>query len=126
MSARLAAGWALSRDQSVSVVPMIQCRPHGMMNSTLFGVRMMIPVLDWMRSRGTTRCTPLEARMLITPRPPTMACTSSVHTPVALTTCWARISRCRPLSRSTARTPVTRSPSRRNPVTWVREAICAP
>ena len=48
------------------------------------GVRMMMPVRDWIRSRGTTRCTPLEARTLITPRPPTMACTSSVHTPVAL------------------------------------------
>ena len=29
MSFRLAAGCALSSDQSVSVVPMIQCRPHG-------------------------------------------------------------------------------------------------
>ena len=26
------------------------------------------------------------------PRPPTIAWISSVHTPVALTTCWARIS----------------------------------
>ena len=51
---------------------------------------------------------------------------SSVHTPVALTTCWARISSSVPVSRSTARTPVTRSPSRRNPVTWVREATLAP
>ena len=126
MSARLAAGWALSRVHSVSVVPTIQCRPHGMMNSTLDGVRMMMPVRDWIRSRGTTRCTPLDARMLITPRPPTMAWMSSVHTPVALTTCCARICSCWPVSRSTARTPVTRSPSRRNPVTWVRDAIWAP
>ena len=44
MSARLAAGWALSRSQSVSVVPMIQCRPHGMTNSTLFSVRRISPV----------------------------------------------------------------------------------
>ena len=29
-----AAGCALSRSQSVSVVPMIQCRPHGITNST--------------------------------------------------------------------------------------------
>ncbi len=29
MSDRLAAGWARSRSQSVSVVPMIQCRPQG-------------------------------------------------------------------------------------------------
>jgi hypothetical protein len=28
----------------VSVVPTIQCRPHGMMNSTLVAVRKMMPV----------------------------------------------------------------------------------
>src|ERR1700745_3327279 len=55
---------------------------------------------------------PLDTRILITPRPPTRAWMSSVHTPVALTTCWARISSSEPDSRSTARTPVTRSPSR--------------
>ena len=55
MSDRLAAGWALPSDHSVSVVPMIQCRPHGITNSTLSGVRTMIPVLAWIRSRGTTR-----------------------------------------------------------------------
>jgi hypothetical protein len=44
MSARLAAGSDLLPTQSVSVVPMIQCRPQGMMNSTLSGVRAMIPV----------------------------------------------------------------------------------
>ena len=86
----------------------------------------MIPVLDWIRSRGTTRCTPLDARTLIEPRPPTMAWISSVHTPVAFTTCWALICSSVPVSRSTACTPVTRSPSRRKPVTWVRDAICAP
>ena len=31
--------------QSVSVVPMIQCRPHGMTNSTRFSVRRISPVL---------------------------------------------------------------------------------
>jgi hypothetical protein len=55
MSRELAAGWALSSDQSVSVVPMIQWRPHGITNSTLFSVRRMIPVSDCSRSRGTTR-----------------------------------------------------------------------
>ena len=60
------------------------------------------------------------------PRPPTISWISSVHTPVALTTCCARISTPFPVSRSVARTPVTRSPSRRNPVTWVRDAACAP
>ena len=44
MSVRLAAGCALSRFQSVSVVPMIQCRPHGITNSTDFSVRVMKPV----------------------------------------------------------------------------------
>ena len=34
MSVRDAAGCALSRFQAVSVVPMIQCRPHGMTKST--------------------------------------------------------------------------------------------
>ena len=46
MSLAVAAGCALSCDQGVSVVPTIQCRPHGMTNSTLFSVRRMIPVLD--------------------------------------------------------------------------------
>ena len=96
---------------------MIQCRPHGMTKSTLAGVRRMIPVLDWIRSRGTTRCTPLDARTSIVPRPPTIAWMSSVHTPVALTTCCALISSPVPVSRSSRGTPVTRSPSRRKPVT---------
>ncbi len=87
MSLRLAAGCALDSDQSVSVVPMIQCRPHGMTNSTLTAVRRMIPVLEWIRSRGTTRWMPLDARTLMVPRPPTISWMSSVHTPVALTTC---------------------------------------
>ncbi len=61
MSARLAAGWARSRSQSVSVVPTIQCVPHGMTNSTDFSVRRIRPVSELMRSRGTTMCTPLDA-----------------------------------------------------------------
>ena len=55
MSVRDAAGWALPRCQSVSVVPMIQCRPQGMTNKTLVSVRRISPVVDWIRSRGTTR-----------------------------------------------------------------------
>ncbi len=43
MSLDDAAGWALSRSQSVSVVPMIQCRPHGMTNSTDVAVRRISP-----------------------------------------------------------------------------------
>ena len=61
VSADVAAGCALSRLQSVSVVPMIQCRPQGMTNRTDFSVRRMIPDVEWMRSRGTTRWTPLES-----------------------------------------------------------------
>src|SRR5215469_6521014 len=105
---------------------MIQCRSHGITNRTLTGVFRMIPAEAWMRSLGTTRWTPLETRRLMVPRPPTMAWISSVHTPVALTTCCARICSSVPDSRSTARTPATRAPSRRNPVTWTREATCAP
>ena len=70
MSAAVAAGCALSRFQSVSVVPISQCRPHGMTNSTLFSVRSSSPTFDWNRSRGTTRCTPFEARTLNWPRSP--------------------------------------------------------
>ena len=126
MSARDAAGWLRSRSQGVSVVPMIQWRPHGITNSTDFSVRRMIPVEEWMRSRGTTRWMPLEARTWMLPRPPTSSWISSVHTPVAFTTCRARTSYSSPLSRSRTRTPVTRSPSRRKPIIWVREAMCAP
>ena len=55
---------ARSSSQSVSVVPIIQFGPHGMMNSTLFSVRLMIPSRGWIRSRGSTMCTPLDARTL--------------------------------------------------------------
>lgn len=126
MSVRLAAGCDLSRSQSVSVVPMIQCRPHGITNSTDFSVRRIRPVEEWMRSLGTTRWMPLEARTWNCPRSPTIACVSSVHTPVALTTWRARMSYVRPCSTSRTCTPTTRSPSRRKPVTVAREATCAP
>ncbi len=46
MSVLLAAGCTLSSSQSVSVVPMIQCRPHGMTNSTLFSVRRIRPGVE--------------------------------------------------------------------------------
>ena len=55
MSAWLAAGWARSSFQSVSVVPMTQWLPHGMMNSRLFSVRVMMPVRELIRLRGTTQ-----------------------------------------------------------------------
>ncbi len=126
MSALDAAGWALSRSQSVSVVPMIQCRPQGMTKRTDFSVRRIRPVVEWTRSLGTTRWMPLEARTWNRPRSPTMACVSSVHTPVALTTCRAWISYSPPPSTSCTRAPTTRSPSRRNPVTRARLATFAP
>ncbi len=126
MSCELAAGWALSSRQSVSVVPMIQCRPHGMTNSTDFSVRRMMPVELCTRSRGTTRWMPLLARTWNCPRSPTIAWVSSVQTPVALSTCLARTSKTWPLSRSRTCTPVTRSPCRRNPTTRARLATRAP
>ena len=93
MSVRLAAGCALSRSHGVSVVPMIQCRPHGMTNSTDFSVRTMKPASERIRSRGTTRWMPLDACTCSEPRPPTISWISSVQTPAALTTTRARISR---------------------------------
>src|SRR5919199_2319208 len=68
MSARDAAGWALSSVQSVSVVPTIQWLPQGMTNSTDFSVRRISPVSPLIRSRGTTTCTPLLARTWNRPR----------------------------------------------------------
>jgi hypothetical protein len=110
----------------VSVVPTIQWRPHGITNSTLFSVRRISPVVDWIRSRGTTRCTPFDARTLICPRSATRPWVSSVQTPVALMTCLARTSKSRPVSRSRSRAPVTRSPSRRKSTTRTRLAHIAP
>ena len=126
MSVLLAAGCARSRSQSVSVVPMIQWLPHGITNSRLFSVRVMMPVAELIRLRGTTRCTPLEARTWNCPRPPTISWISSVHTPAALMTCLARICDARPVSRSVTSAPTTRSPSLRNPVARVLLTHSAP
>ena len=126
MSVREAAGWARSRSHAVSVVPMIQCRPHGITNSTDFSVLVMKPHSERIRSRGTTRWMPLLASTSSARSPPSSRCTSSVQTPAALTTTRARTSSSVPVSRSVARTPTTRSPSRRKPVTRVRVATCAP
>ena len=126
MSALVAAGWARSRFQSVSVVPMIQCVPHGMMNSTDFSVRRMIATSLTMRSRGTTMCTPLEARTRNRPRCLDSACISSVHTPVALMTTWPRTSVTTPFSESRTVTPTTRSPSVSRATTWVELRTTAP
>ena len=122
MSAWLAAGWARSSCQSVSVVPMIQWLPQGTMNSRLFSVRVMSPVLALIRLRGTTRWTPLDARTWNSPRPPISRWISSLHTPAALITWRARISN----SRSRTVTPEMWSASRRKPVTRVLMATLAP
>ncbi len=126
MSAAVAAGCALSRFQSVSVVPTSQCRPHGITKSTLFSVRRIMPIFDWKRSRGITRCTPFEARTLNCPRVPTMACVSSVQTPVAFTTCFALMSNFSPVWMSCACTPTTRSPTLMKPSTRTRLTAWAP
>lgn len=126
MSALVAAGWARSRFQSVSVVPMIQWVPHGMTNSTDFSVRRMIAASETIRSRGTTMCTPLEARTWNRPRWRDNAWISSVHTPVALTTTCPRTSVTSPSSESRTRTPVTRSPSRSSATTWLEVRMTAP
>ena len=81
---------------------------------------------DWIRSRGTTRWMPLDARTWNCPRSPTIAWVMSVQTPVALTTCRARTSISVSDSKSRTRTPVTRSPSRRKPTTRARLAHSAP
>ncbi len=126
MSAFVAAGWARSRFQSVSVVPMIQWLPHGITNSTDFSVRRMIAESLTIRSRGTTMCTPFEARTRNRPRCRDRAWISSVHTPVALITTCALTSVTEPSSESRTRTPETRSASRRNPTTWVDVRTTAP
>ena len=114
MSALVAAGCARSRFQSVSVVPMIQCDFHGMTNSTDFSVLRMMPLSEVIRSRATTRCTPLDARTRNRPRPPDSRCSSSVQTPVELITTRALTSVSAPVSTSRTRTPATRSDSLRN------------
>ena len=126
MSAFVAAGCARSRFQSVSVVPMIQCVPHGITNSTDFSVRRMIATSLTMRSRGTTMCTPLDARTRKRPRCLDSAWISSVHTPVALTTTCPCTSVTAPSSESRTRTPVTRSPSRSSATTCVDVRTTAP
>ena len=95
MSRAEAAGWDRSSRQSVSVVPMIQCPPHGMTKSTELAVRRISPVSPVIAERGTTRCTPLEARTRSPGRRPTSLSIrdmSSLHTPVAAMTVRARTS----------------------------------
>ena len=105
MSDRVAAGCARSKFQSVSVVPMSQWCFHGMTNSTEDSVRRIRPASPTIRSRGTTMCTPLDARTRNRPRPPDMAWISSVQTPVQLSTTPARMVAVRPSSVSRTSDP---------------------
>ena len=70
MSLRVAAGWARSRFQSVSVVPISQWFFHGMTSNTDVSVRRISPASPGIRSRDTTMCTPFEARTWNRPRAP--------------------------------------------------------
>ena len=97
-----------------------------MTNSTDFSVRRMIATSLTMRSRGTTTCTPFDARTRNRPRWRDSAWISSVHTPVALMTTCPRTSVTAPSSESRMRTPMTRSPSRSSDTTWVEDRTTAP
>ncbi len=105
---------------------MIQCVVHGITNSTDFSVRRISPVSELIRSRGTTMCTPFDARTWNRPRPPAIVCTASVHTPVALTTTEARTSLSSPVSTSRTRAPTTRSPACRKSTTSAELSTVAP
>jgi hypothetical protein len=112
MSALLAAGCARSSFHGVSVVPMIQCSPHGITNSTLVVVRRIRPAGDTsgpsIADRGTTRCTPLDARTRrLGAESPSISPMSSLHTPVAATTLRARTVKFDPSVRSATCTPTT-------------------
>ena len=102
MSALLAAGWSRSSRHGVSVVPTIQCSPHGMTNSTLVGVRRISPACvppgpgerraPSIADRGSDQVHALggphlEARGGVARASTPM---SSLHTPVAATTLRAR------------------------------------
>ena len=131
MSRADAAGCERSSSQSVSVVPMIQCPPHGMTKSTEVGVRRISPASPVIAERGTTRWTPLEARTRRPGRTPTSLSIrdmSSLHTPVAATTVRARTSNSGESgdSRSRTLTPTTSRASRTNPVTRALVTTAAP
>ena len=117
MSALLAAGWSRPSRHGVSVVPTIQRSPHGMTKSTLVGVRRISPACvppasvsraPSMAERGSTRCTPLDARTRrLGAAMPSISPMSSLQTPVAATTLRARTVNELPSVRSATRTPTT-------------------
>ena len=113
--------------QSVSVVPMIQCRPHGMTNSTDFSVRRIRP-----GRRGSGRAArrggcPCCARTWNWPRSPASAWRLVGPDAGGVDDLPGRGSRTRCAGLQVVhRAPTTRSPSRRRPTTRVRLATCAP
>ena len=126
MSVLVAAGCSRWRSQGVSVVPMIQCGPHGITNSTDRSVRRISPPSAAIRSRGTSRWTPFDAWTRMVGWLPDSRWMSSVHTPVQLTTAPARTAAVRPVSVSRTSAPTTRAPSRMRPVTSVELRTTAP
>ena len=119
MSARVAAGCARSRFQSVSVVPISQWFFHGMTNSTDVDVRRISPASPVI-CRAARRCARPSTRAPGTGRaPPDSAWISSVHTPVQLSTTPARTtSRGRPRRRAPARRRPGRTRARSRPPGW--------
>ena len=110
----------------VSVVPMIQDRPHGRMKSTEVAVLVMSATEASMRSRGTTMWTPLLGRITIGVSTPASCSVSPAHTPVALMTTRAGRSCSVPSVASAMRAPTTRSPSRAMDTTRAADSIDAP
>ena len=86
----------------------------------------MMPVSEEIRSRGTTRWMPFDALTLNSPRESARAWTSSVQTPVALTTTPVRTMAVAPVSVSRRSAPVIRPPSRTKPTTSVEGRTVAP
>jgi hypothetical protein len=115
---------------------MIQRSSHGITNSTLVAVRRIRPSAGTslppsIASRGTTRCTPFEARTRrLGADSPSISPTSSLHTPVAAMTLRARTEKFEPSARSATSTPTTGavgpSPSRSRPVTRALLSTRAP
>ena len=116
----------MSSSQSVSVVPITQCRPHGMMNSTDFSVRRISPV----SGDPVARHDDVHALAGPDPELPALAqpapAVSSVHTPVALMTCRAADVDLAPGLQVAHPAPVTRSPSLQQADHLRAEATCAP
>ncbi|SPW29561.1 Uncharacterised protein [Corynebacterium matruchotii] len=126
MSARVAAGYAKFLSQSVSVVPIIQYSPHGITNNTDFSVTKHNAASASKQSRGTTICTPFDARTVNGPVTPASLWISSVHTPVALINTSADSVVSEPVSVSNSLAPTTRLPTFVNPTTCVDGRTTAP